>query len=326
MMHSLIDYLCAFSLFHTYLHRPKPFSAFLTYTFCAFALQLPAGIMLDYAVTRKSCRKAPLFTILLGCAVTAAGVFFGPVMLGIGNALFHTGGGVLSIQEDRRADLSGAGLGVFVAPGAIGLFLGSVLSYNSLSVTVTIVSALLAVCGILLYREEADRKTHVIGKPAVFDCSSLCMLGVCFAVVILRSAVGFAETFAWKTGFFPAFAAVCMTAAGKAAGGLFSAAYGTGRTIIVSLALSAVCFVFKDVMPAGLAALFFFNMTMPLTLYLLAETFFDMPGFSFGTLTFGLFIGYAAVRVYGLSVPYAGVIGSLASLVLLVIGEKIRNG
>ena len=100
------------------------------------------------------------------------------------------------------------------------------------------------------------------------------------------------------------------------------------KTITVTLILSAVFYAFSSKMIPGLLALFLFNMTMPLTLYLLAKNMPQMPGFAFGILTFGLFIGYLPV-LYGMIrniPPYPfGSICSAVSLFILIsaafIGE-----
>ena len=62
-------------------------------------------------------------------------------------------------------------------------------------------------------------------------------------------------------------------------------------------------------------------MTMPITLYLLIKKMPDLPGFSFGLLTFGLFIGF--LPVYGqVRIPFGdslvGVAASVISLILLL--------
>ena len=75
----------------------------------------------------------------------------------------------------------------------------------------------------------------------------------------------------------------------------------------------------------GILALLLFNMTMPMTLYLLAEHLPHLPGFSFGLLTFGLFLGFLPVYAE-LSLPLpGGQFGFLISLVsafLLIFGLK----
>jgi hypothetical protein len=102
----------------------------IAYNAIAFALQLPIGILTDHFVAEStdSKQKIPFLLISAGILLTVIGCFTNPVILGLGNALFHTGGGIVSIQEDDHAGMKGAGLGVFVAPGAIGLFLGRVIA------------------------------------------------------------------------------------------------------------------------------------------------------------------------------------------------------
>ncbi len=87
----------------------------------------------------------------------------------------------------------------------------------------------------------------------------------------------------------------------------------------IALKLTGVpfCYVFKDILPFGLAALFLFNMSMPLTLYLLAKRMPGMPGLAFGLLTFALYLGFVLIYTSPVSVPLIGPLGSLVSAVLL---------
>ena len=326
VMHSLIDFLCAFSLFARFRFTDDPFAVFLVYNFCAFALQLPLGIMLDACIAKKTSRAElpPVIVTVAGAVLTVLGTWTSPILLGLGNALFHTGGGVLTIQEDREANMRGTGLGVFVAPGAIGLFLGGTISTSSQLFVISAAGCILALLSLLLVRSlkkgEGRIAEPITDQP--FSGNALWVLFCCFAVVILRSSIGFAETFAWKSGFLWSFAAVCMLAGGKTAGGFLAARFGMKKTVIVSLLSAAVLFLWKDIPLFGLSALFTFNMTMPLTLYLLAKRFPGMPGTAFGALTFALFIGYVLVRVYHLGIPYFGTAASLLSIVLLSAAVK----
>jgi len=95
--------------------------------------------------------------------------------------------------------------------------------------------------------------------------------------------------------------------------------------------LAAACYSFCGQVAVGWLALFCFNMTMPVTLYLLVRRFPELSGFSFGLLTFGLFLGFLPVYFeYTLPVPggLLGMLGSLISLLLLqiVIGKRKGEG
>ena len=74
---------------------------------------------------------------------------------------------------------------------------------------------------------------------------------------------------------------------------------------------------------AGTAAVFLFNMTMPITLWAAARLL--PPGLAFGTLTFALFLGFLPVWL-GWPVLFTGgtgyAAGALCSLALLAAGLK----
>jgi FSR family fosmidomycin resistance protein-like MFS transporter len=87
------------------------------------------------------------------------------------------------------------------------------------------------------------------------------------------------------------------------------------------LLLASVCYLLSEAAIFGLAAVFLFNVTMPLTLYLLADKFPNQPGFAFGLLTFGLFLGFLPVY-FNWALPVSGSVlgcmGSVMSLLLLL--------
>ena len=316
--HMLVDFLCAFSLFHSFTHLPE---VFLLYNFCAFALQMPLGILLDDWMLKRRERTLPgvVFTAA-GMILTAAGSFLSPLVTGTGNAFFLFFFGVLTIHEDREAQLSGRGLGVFVAPGAIGLFLGITFHATVYYRIIQILVCLALVLGCLaLYSSAVPRPVQIVRDNAR---GVLYTADVCFTVVVLRSLCGMAVVFPWKSGFALSFFSVLCLACGKAAGGFVCAAQGMKRTVVCTLVPAALCYALAQNAACGLAALFLFNMTMPLTLYRLAEAMPSQPGFAFGILTFGLFLGYLPVY-YGAVrdiAPFpAGTVISLVSLVLLYL-------
>lgn len=300
ILHFLVDGVCAWAMLG---RLSGDYGGILIYNFCAFALQLPLGTVLD----RLEGRRMPLRFAVAGCLLTLAGAFMGPAVLGIGNALFHVGGGVDVIREDAQKHLGGQALGVFVAPGALGLYLGGLLRRCTplLLIPVGLVMALLLrpIRGAACTLPESTKKQPML----LFLC--------CFAVVVLRSHVGMAVRFPWKTGF-PAFLAVLAVVLGKMAGGVLAARFGAKRTTIVSLSVAAIGFLFGNSPIFGLLALLCFNMTMPLTLYALWRRFPAYPGACFGSLTLALFLGFLPT-CFGLELPLGGILGSILSLILL---------
>lgn len=279
--HFAVDFGCAFAMFscnRTAWH-------FLIYNFFAFALQMPLGLLADIAGKNKSFA-------LLGVALTAVGCClpgrFDPVvcLLGLGNALFHIGGGldVLNISGNKAAPL-----GIFVSPGALGVYLGTLFGKQNISPLPVLVVLLLA-CGLILIFCRQDRlcpnvPVSVPGKKTLIPA---CLL---FAVVALRSYGGGAVSFPWKEGAL-IFVCVLSVALGKALGGLLSDRFGAVPVSCFSLSLAALLFLLCGNAVSGLLALGLFNMTMPITLHALSQKMHGSKGFSFGLLTFALFLGF----------------------------------
>lgn len=314
VLHFLVDFSCAHAMFREFLNGTDGYANILLYNFCAFALQMPIGTALDWFADR--CRRLPAFIAALGVAVTILGGFTHSTVLGLGNALFHVGGGIGTIQEDNANGWKGRALGVFVAPGALGLFLGTRLAKNVYIIPILIAAMSICILPLFFLRQIPDAGYSQIRRP-----KSCLPLLCCFLVVILRSFVGMAVTFEWKQEPALALAAILAVVLGKAAGGLAAAQFGTRNTVVVSLALAATCYFLGNQAVFGIGALFFFNMTMPVTLYQLALRHPGLPGFSFGLLTFALFLGFLPVYA-GFEVPISGTalgaLGSLLSLVLLL--------
>jgi FSR family fosmidomycin resistance protein-like MFS transporter len=79
---------------------------------------------------------------------------------------------------------------------------------------------------------------------------------------------------------------------GKALGGILADKFGLGWVGISSLAISAVLLGFYSSFPlCGMIGIFLFNMTMPITLVMLANTLKGREGFAFGLTTLALILG-----------------------------------
>ena len=120
-IHFLVDGICAWAMLG---RLGGDYGGLLVYNFCAFALQLPLGAVL----VRRGGRMMPLCFAAVGCALTILGALSHPAVLGLGNALFHVGGGVDVIRDGGKCEK----LGIFVAPGALGLYLGGLLAGRNL--------------------------------------------------------------------------------------------------------------------------------------------------------------------------------------------------
>lgn len=323
--HAAVDFCCAL-LFFSALKTDQLLIGAVLYNACAFLFQLPLGIVADRA-------DRNLLFAAIGCALVAAGSlltaipFAAMIVAGLGNGAFHVGGGieVLNGSGDKAGPL-----GVFVSPGAIGLFLGRFYA-KTLPALPAIVCALMAICAaaiLLSGRTEFKEGSHNAPLSFAVPKGGVLALVLLFLVVALRSFTGFTAAFStgdWLSGL-PAVLAglipVLCLALGKAAGGFLSDRFGAIPASVVSLGLCAVLLFFPLHPALTLLALFLFNMSMPVTLFAAAKVWRSAKGTAFGLLTAALFLGLVPALLCALPPASPVIHGLLAALsaALLVPG------
>jgi FSR family fosmidomycin resistance protein-like MFS transporter len=127
LTHALIDCVSAgvvFSLLALeYVSLEYFFYLVVLYNILAFGLQAPIGFLIDKI-------KKPKGVALLGILFAFLAIIFlnsplsAVILVGLGNSLFHVGGGIISLNLiPRKATMPG----IYVAPGAAGLFIGAVI-------------------------------------------------------------------------------------------------------------------------------------------------------------------------------------------------------
>ena len=291
LAHFWVDLSCAFLAFRFLSAAPEFTLCLLLYNFCAFALQMPLGLWAD-SLDRNGMLAAA------GCGLTAA-AFLLPVSLvaavvaGVGNALFHLGGGIDVLNASGE---KAAALGIFVSPGAVGLYVGTLWGGGAAVSALLPPAGLLALGGgiLLLCRRTfgslRSGNAPVEAEPAGGSWLPLVPL---FLVVILRSWMGLGQSFPWKAAW--GLPLVLALALGKAAGGFLMDAVGPRRAAGWSLGLAAALYLLSGAPLPGILAVFLFNMTMPMTLWAAAQLLPGAKGFGFGLLTFALFVGYLPV-------------------------------
>ena len=157
----------------------------------------------------------------------------------------------------------------------------------------------------------------------LFRKAALCL----FTAVLFRSYAGTIMRYGWKKALL-AFLFTVGIVLGKMLGGVIGDRAGWRRTAVVSLAVSGLLFLAADRHAVcGIAAVFLFNMTMPLTLSALAGMYPDREGMAFGLTTLALFLGTLPSLAESAGIMRAGGSSLLpavcaVSLVLMAAGLK----
>ena len=243
--HFWVDFSCAALVLGRLDDGGAAVTALLIYNFFAFAVQMPVGLLAD------ALGGARRFSVL-GCGLAALawglpGLIPAAICAGLGNACFHVGGGLYTLSAGE-----GCGpLGLFVSPGAMGIYLGGLLSVRTALpgalfwMGLLALGAALALAGRDVFRMPLSLELE--GGPE--DLPPLICL---FVVVLLRSLLGNLFAFPWKGELGLLLA--CAVVGGKAAGGLLADRFGRMRTAWISLALAVPCFLFSEGAALGLIA------------------------------------------------------------------------
>jgi MFS transporter, FSR family, fosmidomycin resistance protein len=307
--HFVVDICCAavvFGVFVTQDVSPEVFAALLLlYHVIAFGLQSVLGLLVD--ATRAPRAAAVVGGLVSAIALLIPSPIAAVVVTSFGNALFHVGGGVIALQATgHRATASG----LFVAPGSLGLLLGTVLGKSGLAVAVPLLLATAIVC--LLMACTPVSEARKVDKPrSQSDVEPV--LALVLLSVVVRSVLGFLVLFSWDMQPAALLALTAATVLGKAVGGIVADRWGWMRTAVGSLLAALPFLVCGPTFPiAAIPGLFFLNMTMPITLAAVAETLPGRPGFAFGLTTLALLVG---------EIPFflGGAIGSPIFVLLLVL-------
>jgi FSR family fosmidomycin resistance protein-like MFS transporter len=336
--HFFVDACCAALLTNIWLAGIYPVERvlylYILYNSLAFAAQVPLGLVVDAFGRPWHFAAAGICLQVVAVVMISSNINGLPpevvvLTAGIGNAMFHLGGGVVSLSLDRgRA----AAPGIFVAPGAVGLFAGYQLAASGMSGSVraaaAIVGCVLAAAVYRAERSEIVRPERAMNKNAGFG------LVLCLAVffimgsIAVRSMLGLSFPFPWKgSGPRGAFMLALAAGSGKALGGFLADRFGFIRTCVASLLLSIPLLTAGEANPAaGIAGCALFQMTMPVTLLACADIF---PGLalSFGMTCLAIFCG-ALPALFGVKIqPLLSPVAMAASICLsaICLGVGLRS-
>lgn len=301
----------------------------LLYDVVAFAFQVPVGIALDKLDKNSLAAMLSYALVAGGILLSLVPVAFiewlAVLLLAAGNALFHCAGGlcVLNISQ-KHAGPSG----IFIATGAVGVFLGTFSAqYGRLQVAFSLLVLLFLCASITRVVQKVNKKYwNIHNAPfAIPEFSSRTLLAIallCF-VVALRSYTGMIMAFPWKSEMLLLALSILGVFAGKALGGMVADRIGFRTTAIFSLIAAATLFVPSWEMPLmGLLAVFFFNFTMAITLASLSNILHEAKGTAFGLASFSLAIG-ALPALLGLRLEHPLVLSAMSLISALALGVSL---
>ncbi|MBN2528022.1 MAG: hypothetical protein JXR76_16650 [Deltaproteobacteria bacterium] len=263
-------------------------SSIVLYDILAFAGQPIIGWLSDNNATYHRVALIGIIMVMLSVPMLMFQPVVGLVLTGIGNACFHVGAGALSLgATPGRATVPG----IFVAPGAIGLGLGTVCGKSELYYTWPFIGAL-TVAFIAAMRTPVPQAVIVAKRKLLKVAHPTLVIAALLVSIAIRALVGFGGSSACKKTMAVKLSLMTVAFLGKGLGGIISDRIGWIKGSVGALLISAPLIAFFGDEPVALIAGFlFFQMTMPVTLVAVNETMPGRPGLAFGLCCLALLAG-----------------------------------
>jgi FSR family fosmidomycin resistance protein-like MFS transporter len=330
LAHAVVDAASAYLLFKDLadFSPEKMTTLILLYDALAFAGQIPLGLALDRWRAPRAFGATGIALAIAALVVAPLLPLVGVVIIGVGNALFHLGAGahVLARSGDRAAES-----GIFVGPGAVGLFAGIWLGTHGAAwhtPLVVLLGACLVPTLLLIRRPSLSLSAKSYETPSEGRRLAMIALGASclLASVAVRSVAGTLAGDAWRGIDATVVASLALAAcAGKALGGLLADWLGWALTSALALAGAALLLGLELGSPVGaIVGMLLLQSTMPVTLKATHLLIPDRPGLAFGLPCGALLLGslVALLPLTILSSPTFLLGQLLASGALVVAGLR----
>jgi len=317
-LHFLVDAVCLAVIFYI----GKDYALLIPlYNTLAFSTQCLVGVFTDKFNRHIILVLLSCIIIVLGTALPLADIIK-ICLIGIGNSIFHVSAGTIAlINSDEKA----SGLGVFVAPGAIGVFVGT----NFPNLIFLLATALFLVSLIHFY---VGTKANLINMPTRHskEMNHFGIAVLLSLVVMVRAVGGSVVHFSWNTGLLFAFIMTFFVFLGKFSGGFICDKFGVNKVTLVSVPIAALLIIFgNSIIYASLLGQYLLNVSMPITLWLMYKSMPDCPGFSFGlaasVLWPGTILGQYLSGDNVVSYILIGICFAFSMLVIIISDNKLKK-
>lgn len=324
--HFAVDFSCFFALWLSAFQQASAPFWILCYNALAFMLQAPLGALLDRI---NDTRPATI----LGCGLVAWGVlacaFPLPcvLLLGIGNAFFHAGGAVATLRQCPQDTFAA---GTYVAPGALGVALGTlcgkgIVAFSPFS---SVLLLLGCICFIWFCGAGGSPVFPVQGHPSSLEGLGTGAIMLCLISIGVRSFAGFAVKTTEGVAA-PILLSACASCLGKFGGGIVAHRVPWRVVGLLGAGIGGLMMTFFSASPAVYAGLFLFNLSMPLTLCAVMAALPGHIGLGFGLTTLALFLGSAPLYALpnGYKAPlWLMLATTLCSALLLFFALRRKTG
>ena len=325
--HALIDATCIMVLYSSIMYNDLlsdlSFCLIVLYNIIAFGTQSIVGNIFDKLNKPKLCA-------IIGCILTALAAILwkypiaATILAGFGNSFFHVGGGIICLKINNN---NAAIPGMYVAPGALGLFLG-MLAAKNIWFSPIIMGLILILFSIIIYFHKYELKSQdeiILCKYNKF----LLILSFLLMAIAIRSFIGLSITLPWKNNLILGIFLTIAIVSGKFFGGIIADKFGWLKVTVIALLISSPLIAYGINSPIlYITGIFFFNFTMPVTLTAIANMMPNREGFAFGLTTLALVIGgfptFYSIKL-GIGNEIIIFITVLISAVLIFLGLKEYN-
>ena len=293
----------------------------IVYAILGFGGQLPVGMWLDASRSYKSFSRASFSLLILSSLAWVINPYAGIIVAGFSSAFVHvTGGAICLVNADNKV----GPLGLFTAPGVLGLALGSASSSLSSYWLLLPVTAVIVIGYFLWQKQDATafQASSQASKP-LLDGHDWLMLGILLTVTLRSLVYDIIQQVGhqWQYGLL----VIGISAfAGKILGGFIADKIGWKTWVYISLPLAFLLLQFGReniyMLGFGIACL---QSSVPISLLLMRQSMPQFPGVS-SAMVLGVGIALAGLPMYlvnhnSVIDGWFGVAGIAAALLIIVL-------
>ncbi|OQY94808.1 MAG: hypothetical protein B6D37_07315 [Sphingobacteriales bacterium UTBCD1] len=304
------------------------------YNLLAFGGQYPVALLLEKMKTPK---KFLLIAYALNIAALICFSYYirlSLVLAGVASAIYHVAGGTICAEKNKATMI-----GMFAAPGVVGLILGGYFAYRNISILSWLLFAALLVLGSLAFLTQERNKTGmtennetVSEKKFQLDRHDLIMI-LLLTIISLRSAVWNIFQLIHENNYHWLIAIAASAFVGKLAGGWISDRVGWKWYTFISLGFATPLITFfREEIILFCIGIGLLQSSIPSTTMLLIRSLKGKTERAIG-LSFGAAIILGAILFY---TPFRSVIlsdifiwasgGIMLALLFFASNKKIEQG